>query len=340
MALPLSRSGNKVGQQAYPLASEPLKPAVSVFEEKFDNTHDAGPASGRERWKYRGPWLAGLTAGEFREYINSSISKRKLEFRQFLRERLAEKLSVDSRWAATEKGEDIGESSVEISEKVLNDCIRALRQDERKMNSYIRDFLDLPPMTEMDSGGRSYSANGPPKTHPSAGLSYLRTASRLHNHPVLGPQSTNPPVEARVLVPQTIRGAKRPRALLGVGGVAADDNRARMYGSDERKGLAAYNPDAPGGTKVWVNPRRASVDPSGRIKMLPVRAPDHSLAVYEGIVEDRAGNAVFSPNVQPLPNRQMPVLDEMGRSPRQSSNTRTGANGYGLESTFPPMARR
>ncbi|KAI9799356.1 MAG: hypothetical protein M1833_004055 [Piccolia ochrophora] len=265
------------------------KPFQSVFENAVDATHVGGKGERevKQRWKFDGPWLAGKTEGEFRQYVQKQIRQRKQEFREFVREELIAQNAAEKRRLARESGqlsESGGGKSAQtdnnVSDEELNAYIKSLRRDRTGISSLIHAFLDLPASpTQLESflslsswqpsGFRSiYAETGPPKTHPSAGLSYLRTASIIPNHPVLGPQAFLSPVEARILMPRKSALGTNNLAVLGVGGIAAqDDVQPAFKTKHEPPGMQGMDPNLVGGGKVWVHPVRAEVDARGRIKL-------------------------------------------------------------------------
>ena len=272
------------------------KPPKSVFESHLDNTESGGSDRAKGRWKFKGPWLAGKTEGEFQEYLEKKVKRRKLHFRQWLGARLAQAKSSNQRREATARGEDVNDAEVPVSEEEIETFIMRLRNDEQAMHKLVEEFLDLP--TELEGPGigqnfSTYEKEGPPTTHPSAGLSYLRTASHTVNHPMYGPQEYKTPVEGRVIASQFVRGSRQARALIGVAGVVAKDLHLTFWkeskpGPNSKPGIDRFDPDIPGGAKLWVTPTRASVSSQGRIDMFVDRANKHALNVLEGTEEEEA----------------------------------------------------
>ena len=198
-----------------------------------------------------------------------------------------------------------------------------MRNDEHKLHKLVEEYLDLP--RTRGSATTSYDKKGPPTTHPSAGLSYLRTGSYTFNHALLGPQEEAAPVQARVVRPQTTAtNTKHDRALIGVGGVVAEDDRQSF--TRDLTGITGYNPDISGGAKVYIRvPTKASVDSRGKIEISTRRPRDKTS-------ENIAKGYYYSAGPEPPPaaveaaqNRETPTLtrDKRGR-PRETL-------GYGLE---------
>lgn len=318
--MPVSRAEKKKR------ASQLLSPAKSVFDSQYDNTQvDDRNLGGRrkERWKYKGPWIAGKSDGEFNQYLEKSLRRRKLDFRRFLRGKLASINAADRRREAMERGEDL-EDLGSVSEEDLEAYIKRLRNDENAMHKFIEEYLDLPRDESQAVGGAEsgYDEKGPPTTHPSAGLSYLRTESHMCNHPEFGPQEYKTPLEGRVVAPQKIRGIVQRGALIGLGGVVASDSKITFTASEEPSGVAQYDPDIEGGAKMWVQPRRATVDARGRIELVVDRADKNSINVATGAHSEES-------QLQPPPAAVAGAQDR--ETPDLTSRIPRSSQGYGLQ---------
>lgn len=307
-------------------ASTQLSPATSVFDSQYDNTQvDERSLGGRskQRWKYRGPWIAGKSDGEFNQYLAKSLKRRKLDFRRFLGAKLAPIKAAQRRREATERGEDLAELEP-ISEHELDAYIKRLRNDENAMHKAVEEFLDLPRDASQAVGGveSGYDVKGPPTTHPSAGLSYIRTESHMSNHPEFGPQESKTPFGGRVVAPQKIRGINQRQALIGIGGVVAGDHRYTFFKEEPLAGVGQYDPDIEGGAKLWVHPKRATVDARGRIELVVDRADKNAINVATGLHSEEESLQPPPAAVAGARNREIPNLT--ARIPRSSQ-------GYGLE---------
>lgn len=283
----------------------------SVFQPAFDSTYadpDEAPDAGGEgvftskskmRWKFRGPWLAGMTEAELHTYINKEVRHRKNDFREYVRARVGRAKAHSQDEARREMGVHHGQSSASenLSDAELDDHIRRLRQDLSELPLLIQIFLDLPAISSENVADpeSSPSEAGPPKTHPSAGLSYLRSNSFLENHPILGPQGQPTPVESRVLAPHKAAGPPPP---LGVGGVVAKD--AMHTGGEFRAGDS--NKPFPRETKVWVQPLRAFINTRGMIKLTVGTASESAISIGKGQLEDIKTSS--TPTTMPAQDRQ------------------------------------
>ncbi|KAL8754499.1 MAG: hypothetical protein Q9184_005096 [Pyrenodesmia sp. 2 TL-2023] len=293
---------------------------TSVFEDTYDNTESRPIASNAQRWKFKGPWLAGKTQGEFDQYLEKNVRKRKTEFRNFIRARLERERTFEQRREAQESGEDFG-GQVEVSDRDIDGYMKQLRRDEVQLQMLIEEFLDLPIAEAAHSAEGTFvtmmnSDTGPPTTHLSAGLSYLRTNSHMTNHPVLGPMEEDPPIQARILRAQQMGFVKHATALLGIGGVAAEDStiatfaRETKHGRQEVPGIKTFEPDMEGGPKIWIRPDRASIDVHGKPKMHVLRVEPTELTIYEGVVDEAAvGNG--KPAYKSGNFSRMPRLDSL-----------------------------
>ncbi|KAE9371243.1 hypothetical protein N431DRAFT_409757 [Stipitochalara longipes BDJ] len=293
----------------------------SVFDNELDST-TAGQSSKEEhRWKFNGPWLAGQTEGQFNTYVVTEVRKRKLEFQEYIRTACAKALTQEAKRIATAAGEsEEAPATIEASdltEEQLTEYIKTLRTEKTSLYKLIRSFLDLPPAphakladrvldiissklqpqtakgTDLMDSQSPYAETGPPRTHPSAGLAYSRTSQYLYNHPAFGPQENKVPVKARVVMPKGAAvGSFAP--TLGVGGFVTevpgragfrDDFRIKNNSRAVIPGVQHIEPDKVGGSKVYVKPKHARIDPKGRV-LLDVEVADaDAVAVLEGTTD-------------------------------------------------------
>ncbi|KAL1882825.1 hypothetical protein Daus18300_000463 [Diaporthe australafricana] len=269
------------------ISSMGIKPE-SVFENKYDFTaidKEKIEGSGQMRWKYEGPWLAKLTEGEFQKYIKKVVRPRRTEFRQFLRQELAPRLTQDAKISASEKGGDEEAAKVQelrpeqVTEAQLTAYLRELRSDRHMLFKLVGKFLDLAPIEDPEDSdmlgdlkpGQSrmlerrnpYAEYGPPITHPSAGLSYLRTTSFLDNHPAYGPLKYHPPVKGRVL--GSSGDLYNKPGSLGVGGfvVGTKPVSKEFFRQQSRNS----DPNVEGGQKAWAHIFSAQVSSHGRVML-------------------------------------------------------------------------
>lgn len=302
----------------------------SVFEEDLDFTDvEEGGFLPKEdkRWKFKGPWLAGKTEGEFNTYVKTEVRKRRKEFQEFLRKACANALTVEARQAADGGEMPAAIEASEVTDEQFNGYVKNLRTELAELYRLIRSFLDLPPspvnqvsnehlfdwvtMALRDAkpstfqnpdvlgdSSSPYANTGPPKTHPSAGLSYSRTSAHTFNHPIWGPQKYNPPIPARVVMPKgAATGNFAP--VLGVGGFVVDiptgsgaesfnlngTASTSKYASRPKAppipGLLHVEPDKVGGSKTYVHPTHAKIDPSGRVVISVQPGDEQAIAVLE-----------------------------------------------------------
>ena len=234
------------------------------------------------RWKFKGPWLAGQTDGEFQTYLEKQIRKRRPEFLRFLRQSLSSKMVAAQRRDAMNSGELNNEITVEPSDEELQNEIIRIRNDPLLLSKAIWEFLDLPGDSPQDA---LYQDVGPPATHPSGGLSYLRTASHTPNHPIFGPLATQEPIQARVLETSRWKGITN-RTVLGVGGiVASEDSSAVSKDLRSEPQWDHFDPDIEGGAKMWIHPQEASFDHQGRIKLKVGQASQDTISVWKSPVK-------------------------------------------------------
>lgn len=278
---------------------------VSVFEEDAAlanclvggdrNTPStmAGSPAVSGRYRFNGPWIAGLSEAEFNEYLKQ-VSKRKDEFLNFLRKRYHAQITAQKRQSdiaqngtPSEAEASTTNNDVPFSEDAFQEWLRMERMHPRELPVAMKQFLDFaPPMMpgssitgkgsfKWDTGPSNvstpaYAHDGPPQTHPSAGLSYLRTNSRILNHPSLGPQKDKPTVAARNFR-STRPGPGGPRVATGVAGFIADDSNMRYTDN--------YSPaleEMYGGPKMASHVQRAWIASDGRVSLKVAAATSSS----------------------------------------------------------------
>ena len=317
-------------------ASGILPHPKSVFDSQYDNTDVSDKRSSnsepKERWKYSGPWLAGKTNGQFNDYVEKKVKRRKPDFRRYLGEHLAQIRAAALRREAVENGEDLENfttSEVQVSEDDVDVYMRHLRNNEQELHKLVEEYLDLPREEGQSIAGKAsqYDEEGPPTTHPSAGLSYLRTASHIYNHPELGPQENHAPVQGRVVLPQVTKDRTNAQALIGVAGVVGKDHRKTFFkeqNNDTAQGLNRYDPDIPGGGKVWTHPRRANIDSHGRVDLVLNRADKNALHVAMGVYTDEPPKAPVAAIADAEDKNVSEAASSHPREPGKSL-------GYGLE---------
>lgn len=260
----------------------------SVFEEDMDVTDFQRGRADDRRWKFQGPWLARMTEGDFVQYVDKKVRPKRAEFRALLKSKLADDMTRQRNSAALEQGAPAPPKVAvkDITEEQFTDYLRSLRNDRVTLYALVSKFLDLAPLGQpvgfiksiwstQDVGlpESPYGKSGPPPSHPSAGIGYLRTNSFMENHPVYGPQANRTPALARVVYPRT---GFAP-AKLGVGGFVADappgDNefnirhgRGRISANKTMlNGIMHLDTTTFGGAKAYVEAQTASVDPSGKV---------------------------------------------------------------------------
>ena len=274
----------------------------------------------KQRWKYTGPWIGGMQEGEVEQFLARKIEGRQGEWREFLRRFIVDENIERKRREGRDKGNPLSDRDIEMLKPRITPTDAHLTRFEKKLRddhvqpgaglssdltSLLTKFLDLPtiPVPNHDEGTafrdpllnrltseKLLAEDGPPSTHPGAGLSYLRTNAIMDNHPLHGPQKHRTPVEARVVRPRNGVGAQERLAKLGVGGVVADDSlSATMRGGkqdDEADRMAnQMDADVLGGNRLWVQPETAHVNEKGSIRLSVTRADPVAVAVKKGEVE-------------------------------------------------------
>jgi Mitochondrial ribosomal protein subunit len=280
-----------------------------------------------KRWRYQGPWLAGMSNLEFDMFLKKKIGKRMSAWNDFLLLRQADmdqaatkatsaSDAADSPARKTHplpKDSDVGRTgasdNVEASEKSLgqpsrkqhlrdlkgqltlgqlqqrlNAIKKRLRANRMEFATVIADFLDLPDgpartstiMTMSGDGEWNYARNtaatrhyrdvGPPRTHPSAGFSYVRSTQHARNDPSIGPTYPLNYLPARLLkdsLQSDASGNRRTEPSIGVGGLLA---RRDVAFSSSGGASDQWRPVS-GGPKLVVKLAETSVQQDGGIEV-------------------------------------------------------------------------
>ncbi|KAI1908385.1 hypothetical protein LOZ12_006359 [Ophidiomyces ophidiicola] len=291
----------------------------SVFESTADNTYETklSDDAHSKRFRFKGPWLAGQTEIEFNAFLKT-VRRQKPEFLRQLRQILTERKALEMRKASLDRGEPIEDNKLphELNDEEFELALRLLRSKPEVLGPEIYKFLDLatPPSIPnrylkehywaagpSNISSVEYATSGPPMTHPSAGLSYLRTKAHMDNHPVVGPLQDPKPVQARVL---SVKRTFKLRTFVGVGGFVTEDSKSQ--GLRQGKGLMAFDPDAIGGMKYWVKAERACIRPDGRLELRLVRATETSKALFGA--NEPEPSVSLPENLFPL-SKTVPTLD-------------------------------
>ncbi|GKT47318.1 uncharacterized protein ColSpa_07499 [Colletotrichum spaethianum] len=277
--------------------------AKSVFEDDGDFTSvEPGRENEEKRWKFKGPWLAGLTEGEFNRFLRKSVRNKREAFRTFLKKRIATELTAAEHQKSLDAGKDMPQQVLaqDVTEEQLTEYLRKLRSDRITLYSLVSEFLDLAPLnppSSLSEFGKSaegtkrpslYAENGPPISHPSGGISYLRTAAFAENHPVYGPQAHQTPVLARIVAPRS----GPSNAKLGVGGFITEtpqgdtafNQRSFLGRKSGIAGVASFDPDINGGAKAYVQPTSARMDSSGLMQITVSEANEEAQLISKEMV--------------------------------------------------------
>ncbi|KAM7198567.1 Mitochondrial ribosomal protein MRP51 [Naviculisporaceae sp. PSN 640] len=326
-------------------------PGKSVFEN--DTTDPA--ADIKFRWKFQGPWLAGITLGKFNKWLEKEARPRRVEFHAFLKEKIAAQKLDAAQKEALDQGLEVPETvdPSSITDEQVTDYLRKLRTNDSYHELYktVGQFLDLaplepPPASALNTGALNlgsrktredvevksenpYAARGPPATHPSAGISYLRTNMYLDNHPVYGPQAAHPPIKARVLKPK--KGGYVGGGRIGAAGFVANNPFGDSEQNHSKGAMQNLDPNVEGGAKFWVHPLYAHVDSLGRVR---ASFGDIQDQVTRLVAEESIGETkVFGEKPEEEPRGAAKIR----RSYAYKSARMSSAESYGINGTGRPL---
>jgi hypothetical protein len=214
----------------------------------------------------------------------------------------------------------------DVNGKEFESYLQYLRKDitlGSQLNGYIREFLDMPPIQRQGSKDRGTAFTVEESaftltTHPSAGLSYLRTNNILRNHPILGPQRSDPPVKARVIAPLT------DKMLYGLAGFVGEGDQGRLEMGFDKTGGTKVDRDI---SKVYVNGegsiniihrsrrdreageiRDGKLEPSMEEQVAKAKGSELTNLLREGQRPSAA-----APKARPLDNTAVDQLKQLGR---------------------------
>lgn len=291
---------------------EKVKRASTVAEYQPLQYEAASRRGTGSRWKFDGPWIPTMAASEFTKYLEDKVSQRRGEFHAYVVEYVKHKIYTKRKEDQLDKGYE-GETEEEIqanaqklekefstfSEEDIRSQIQELRKkcfenpiESELVQQLVVPFLGLPPIerkeTTAATRGIKELRTSARTTHPSAGLGYLRSNAYLTNHPILGPQASHTPVEARLLQPRRLPNTRNTTAKLGVGGIVAENPDSFHSYSQGRTTYTEHLDLGPiGGQKIWTEPVSGSVGADGRI-LLELQHPDpHAVSVRLGALEEQ-----------------------------------------------------
>lgn len=229
-----------------------------------------------ERWKFRGPWLAGMDETAFQRYLKKEVTPNRAQFKKFVWSWMQKTKTTKLHSEQLAMGTVSTKVDAKLTEDEYQSWLVQLRHEGKQLYALMWEFLDLPGRSPSEKEDQSI---GPPQTHPSAGLSYLKTENILQNHPALGPMAEHQPVMARVLQKATNTKGRRDvkGEAVGVAGIVSDVRERRTpWTVTVNNAQNAY-----GDKKIHVVPSSARIDEQGRINIDYKVASKDSVAVWE-----------------------------------------------------------
>ena len=232
------------------------------------------------RYRHNGPWLAGMKGDEFERWLEKSVSGRTAEFRGLVRTELESQRRASARAAAMDAGEPLDEAALmkrsSVTEEDLTNRMRELRANPSLFAPLIAKMFDLPEGPRLAHVQKSrqagqwpygrttftsdhYRDNGPPRTHPSAGLSYL--GSRLsQNDAEYGPQEGTSTQIGRILKSNRAAGSMILTHTIGIAGVVGINEQPRSLTN-------SYSPEKNNTRNVPLRPKAIAVTAEGTIAL-------------------------------------------------------------------------
>ncbi|KAI5838984.1 mitochondrial ribosomal protein subunit-domain-containing protein [Morchella snyderi] len=186
-------------------------------------------------WRFRGPYVPDMSAGEFARYIDKQVKPRRAEFLEFYSPSTytpatGAPAQADPPALHADTDTPTPTPTPDVDAPVEVDLL-ALRADVFLLGRLVVAFLDLPTLTR------------PHRTHPSGGLHYTRSTAAARYDPLLGPRAETRPVTGRYLNYTGAYGT-----MIGVGGFVAKsvdamrlDDPLKLY--NNRQHTRKYVPD-------------------------------------------------------------------------------------------------
>lgn len=280
----------------------------------------------QRRWRYGGPSLTQISGMEFDEYLHKLGQKERDMLNTRVRKEIVHEKLIKARDAG-DMDKTIHEEDVTAEE--VKDYMRYLRNEPRKFGPIITEILDLPEVAppkqiprsaELWEYGRDTLAaphwreTGPPKTHPSAGLSYVHTDAHATNHPSYGPQKLAPITLARAVKTRYRAGSSNNETDYGVAGfIVPKPDDASTFKTNE-----IFTPKS-GGLKVAVRPGPAFIQTNGTLNMKTRRFNEYL------VVDDKAvDKKEYNESITMEPTRQTAAAPRMsGYNNMYQSRTET-----------------
>lgn len=279
-----------------------------------------------KRWRYMGPWLAGLSNLSFEEFMRKVDHNTINAFREHLKKGIFKQRQRDHQRLvdAAQANQALPPAlpPTDVSEEEVNKRLQFLRHKPNDFGPEIATFFDLPhgpndgqananPGEYMypaeDTGAtESYQNYGVPRTHPSAGFSYLRSTRYAQMDPKRGPMKPNQPLAARVLKDQPNN--MQERHSVGVGGMVA-----RVEYTDTRRNMDWLL--TKGGHRLAVSFKDAVVLTDGSLEIGVNTLSDATTRLDDKNVPQMTDEAPRpEPQMMPSGLRQLPSLDYLARN--------------------------
>ncbi|RMZ79285.1 hypothetical protein DV737_g3505, partial [Chaetothyriales sp. CBS 132003] len=284
-----------------------------------------------KRWRYAGPWLAGLSELEFEAYLRQLDKQKIAVFEDHLKAKIRVRKERES--AGKADNGTVALPQIEVTEQDLKDEMRTLRHSPSTFGPEIADFLDLPdgpanaPVFTSRSEARwsqrstptvaslSYRIVGPPRTHPSAGFSYVTSNQYAKNSAQYGPQLPTYHLPTRHLKDR--RGRDDGQQVLGIGGFVARNTSSGYHD------VAEWWPRK-NGPKLVADLKEITVAQDGSIELEAQRNLDWTLQNNVPISKQEryAQQTARAVESMPAAPKTMQRLDEHARQSRARGDGR------------------
>lgn len=249
------------------------------------------------RWRFSGPYLAGISELEFSSFLEKITPQKMREFKELVKSELAMIRTQERRYELVAQGraEEQSDATVEIADEDVEQYLKTLRSDTAKFGPLIAQFFDLAdgprpvgaenwPYGRQTSAAEQYRESGPPALHPSAGLTYHQAVNYTINDVKNGPLVGNRAFPARILNSYNISNDVI-QPVVGVAGFVA---RLREKSFKKRSMAWAAEKD---GRKTVVTPKYVTLKEDGRVQLTATVMENSVLEDNEPVLKSESESA-------------------------------------------------
>ncbi|RVX67282.1 hypothetical protein B0A52_09319 [Exophiala mesophila] len=298
--------------------TDSAEPQVQPVDLASSNLDPEAP----RRWRFAGPYLAGISELEFNAFLEKITPQKLKEFKALVKSELTRIRTQEKRYELVAQGraDEQADATVEIGDEDVEQYLKTLRSDTAKFGPLIAQFFDLAdgprpvgvedwPYGRQTFAAEQYRESGPPALHPSAGLTYHQAVNYTINDIKNGPLVGNRAFPARILNSYNITN-DIIQPVVGVAGFVA-----RLREKSFRKRSMAWAAEK-GGKKTVVSPKYVTLKEDGRVQLTATVMDDWVLENDEPVPKSESESA-RRPDILPAA-----AVNRSSRMPQQDRRRR------------------